>query len=109
MTARELIGEFLLQGIKDNDLVEIDMGNKKIIKGYVVEKFVYNPDLLTDELKKDLYGIRSGNKNKLKIFQIETESETEQNLKGSMMINFGLAPKFPIDIYPEQIVSIKKI
>ncbi len=112
MTDRQLIAEYILQKIKQGDFVEIVQVDKRIIRGYVIDKDVFRNDLATkqNDLKVILYGeylrlkkqitIRVPNKNAGKPIEI---------ISGFLALNNMLDTSSTIHLSAEEILSIKKI
>lgn len=109
MTARDLIAEYILQQIKVNDLVEIELDGKRKIKGYVLDRDVFQNKPDKQALREKLYGFHDNYKPKITIQPLHDKDEREEKLKESFIISFGYLPNPRMEIYPEQIVSIKKI
>ncbi len=109
MTARELITEFILQGIKQDDLVEIQTTETiKPYVGYILDKDVFPPLPLSMQIQNAL--------NKLDFQQIKVVriSLKDDGTNRSVQINNLLSlsmPFFPIrkDIAVTVITSIKKL
>lgn len=112
MTERQLIGEYILQKIKQNDLVEIVQTDKRIIRGYVRDEDVFRNDVTTkqNDLKAVLYGEHLRLKKQITIrIPNENAGKPIEIIGGFFALNNMLDTSSTIHLGAEEISSIKKI
>lgn len=110
MTAREIITEFILQNIRQGDLVEIQTTERKEpFIGHINDKDVF-PEL---PVKLQINNIQHNAKHKqievIRITIVEDQNQQDSLELGSL-ISFSL-PSFPIQkqVRVSEIIGIKKI
>jgi hypothetical protein len=81
MTERQIVAEYILQQIKTNDLVEIEMSDKIKIKGYVLDTDVFRGKPLAHELKEVLHGLPGDHKTKITILPLREKIKLWKKLK----------------------------
>jgi hypothetical protein len=110
MSIREVIAEFILQGIKQGDLVEFKCTQHRVIRGYVLDKDVFKHNFQDDikKLRAKLYGY---NEEIEKVITVKLEIKKIKPDPTSIMDSFLFTSQNytpPINIHPEDIISIQK-
>lgn len=112
MTDNELITEFILQGIKQNDIVKIFLKGERVITGYILDKDVFRVDFNEDlraAILKSTQNESYKNNSQITISEIREKTNLEKEILEDSMLNFGLLPMPASTFYVKDIAAIKKV
>lgn len=112
MTNREIIAEYILQGIKQGSLVTIYLKGTEVVNGYILDAdvFTVNPaEELRDAITRHTTGSSAVRKSNITIDELKLPNEKEEQVKDALYLNFSLLPKPKRTIRVEDIAAIKKI
>lgn len=113
MTDRQLIAEYILQGIKYFSMVEIKFStNNQVIKGYILDRDVFRQSQLEfeNELRGILYPhLKEEVPQKVTIQILKEKSILENKILENFPLNLNLLPPEVRIINPKDIIYIKKL
>jgi hypothetical protein len=112
MTDREIIAEFILQSIKEGDLVKIFLKADRVVTGYVMDKDVFTVNFnesLRDAITRYTTGSNPVRKSKITIEELKQTNDLQEEIKAGMFLNFNLLRNPTSTFLVEDVAAIKKV
>jgi hypothetical protein len=109
MTPSQLIAEYILQHIQENDPVEVDLADGKKIRGYILDRDLFQEKHNHAKIKQMIHGASSADVRKITIQEIKEGAGKDKKFSGALPPNFDLLADSPTEILCEQVISIRKI